>query len=234
MAITLESMALLRLLQLASPTLPVGAYSYSEGLEALIHQGTLGGAAELEHWLTQELTYGAIRIEAAIMVRGYRAIADQNIAQLYDWNRWLSAARESEELRSQSWQMGRSLLQLAIELHPDSPEPRNRELWRVLQIEPCNFAIAFGLIAALWQIELTATLCGYLQSWATNLIGAGIKLIPLGQTMGQHLLLNLQPHLEQAAITLLTLTDDDLSSCGWGLTLASMAHETQYSRLFRS
>lgn len=222
---------LLRLLQLTSPALPVGAYSYSEGLEFLVHSGKVCDRNSLEHWLIQELRYGAVRLEAAVMVRAYRAIAAQNFDQLIYWNRWLSAARETEELRSQSLQMGRSLLRLFQDLHPEAVEPLQLNS---LQQDGCNFAIAFGLVANYWEIEVRSLVLGYLQSWAANLISAGVKLIPLGQTAGQQLLMNLSPIIENASETILELQDDDLFSCGWGLALASMAHETQYSRLFRS
>ena len=99
---------------------------------------------------------------------------------------------------------------------------------------PCNYAIAFGIAAADWKINLSAALLGYLHSWTTNLITAGVKLIPLGQTAGQKLLLDLQVNLICATEEILALEDDNLSSCGWGLALASMAHEIQYTRLFRS
>ena len=100
--------------------------------------------------------------------------------------------------------------------------------------EPCNFAIAFGMAAASWQIDLEAAVLGYFHSWATNLMNAGVKLIPLGQTAGQQLLLVLQSSLSEAAQAVLALDDEDLCSCGWGLAIASMTHEVQYSRLFRS
>ncbi|HEY9910240.1 MAG TPA: urease accessory protein UreF [Thermosynechococcaceae cyanobacterium] len=222
----MNSSDLLKLLQLSSPGLPVGAYSYSEGLEFLVEAEQLTDAAELTQWLTQELRYGAIRLEAAVMVRSYGASQAQDFDRLSQWNHWLSAARETEELRSQSWQMGRSLLRLFQDLTPNS-------LAAGLEKE-CNFAIAFGLVASAWEIDLNSATIGYLHSWAINLINAGIKLIPLGQTAGQKLLLQLQPVLEQAAQEILALPDDNLDSCGWGLALASMAHETQYSRLFRS
>ncbi|MBW4538203.1 MAG: urease accessory protein UreF [Myxacorys chilensis ATA2-1-KO14] len=217
---------LLRLLQLASPVLPVGAYSYSEGIEALVQQDTIGmtNAAHLEQWLNEELQYGAVRLEAAIMVRAYRAVVAQDLIALEAWNDWLSAARETEELRSQSLQMGRSLLRLFQTLSPET----------VSLPSQCHFAIAFGLVAATWQIDVEWATLGYLHSWATNLVSAGIKLIPLGQTAGQQILFDLEPSIESAAQNILTLQDDDLRSCGWGLTLASMAHETLYSRLFRS
>lgn len=230
----LTSHSLLRLLQLSSSTLPVGAYSYSEGLEALIHAERIVNRDSLEHWLTQELRYGAIRLEAAVMARAYQAVQAKNLDQLRYWNQWLSATRETEELRLQSWQMGRSLLRLFQDVQSVNADNAEAFPMALLQEDGCNFAIAFGLVAADWQIDLSAAMLGYLYSWASNLVSAGVKLIPLGQTAGQQLLLNLQPTLEQVTHTILALPDDDLDSCGWGLALASMAHETQYSRLFRS
>ena len=223
----INSSALLKLLQLSSPALPVGAYSYSEGLEFLVEAGKISNAAELEQWIVQELRCGAVRLEAAVMVRSFQASQAKEFDRLQFWNCWLSAARETEELRSQSWQMGRSLLRLFQDLHPEYFVPP-------ALTQECNFAIGFGWVAAAWELDLDSAQLGYLLSWATNLVNAGIKLIPLGQTAGQRLLLQLQPSFEQAAQTILTLQDDDLDSCGWGLALASMAHETQYSRLFRS
>ncbi|MCY7276564.1 MAG: urease accessory protein UreF [Phormidesmis sp. CAN_BIN44] len=227
MDIMLTNSALRSLLQLASPTLPVGAYSYSEGLEALVEADKITSASSLDHWLRQELRYGAVRLEAAVMIRAYRSTLAEDFSALTDWNRWLSATRETEELRSQSWQMGRSLLRLIQDLQ------ENEITTRLLQ-EECNFAIAFGTVAARWQIDEQSAIVGYLHSWATNLISAGIKLIPLGQTAGQRLLIELGEELDQTTQEILTLQDDDLNSCGWGLSLASMAHETLYSRLFRS
>ena len=224
----------LRLLQLASSTLPVGAFSYSEGLEHLVEQGSLCDAKELEDWLVQELSYGSIRMELGMVLQGYRAALGRTESLLY-WNHWWSAARESEELRLQSWQMGRSLLRLWLELD-DAETGKIDKTWPVLQTlktQTCNFSIAFGIVAADWHIEPTDALLGYLQSWSTNLITAGIKLIPLGQTAGQQILLNLGPLLA-STVQAVQQPDTDLESCGWGLTLASMAHETQYSRLFRS
>jgi urease accessory protein len=229
--------SLQRLLQLASPALPVGAYSYSEGIEWLVNAGILQNETYLQAWLLQELAYGAIRMETAVMARGYRAILHQNSQALQTWNAWLSAARDTEELRLQSWQMGRSLLRLCLDLQTADGiaiDPALIQVLDELQRLGCNFAIAFAITAAHWQIPLVSAVLGYLHSWVTNLIGAGVKLIPLGQTTGQKLLFQLQPHIESATQAILTLPDDDLNTCGWGLALASMNHETQYSRLFRS
>ena len=224
---------ILSLLQLASPALPVGAYSYSEGLETLVDTGTIKDEQSLKHWLNQELCYGSIRLEAAVMLRAYNAAVVVDPEALAYWNNWLSAVRETEELRQQSWQMGRSLMRLLLELQPLETQyplhsvnaPGN----------PCNFAIAFGIAAAYWGVDApSSALLGYLHSWATNLVTAGVKLIPLGQTSGQKLLLELHANIGVATQEILVLEDEDLNSCGWGLALASMAHETQYTRLFRS
>jgi len=218
--------ALLHLLQLASPALPVGAYSYSEGLEYLVHTNQVQDTTSLQHWLIQELTYGAVRLEVAVMLRAFNATSQQNEQALNHWNDWLSAVKETAELRHQSWQMGRSLIRLLQEIHS--------EALGLNCPNPCNFAIAFGLAAATWQVDQEAAVLGYLHSWATNLVSAGVKLVPLGQTAGQQLLLDLHPELSRATSEILILPDQNLTSCGWGLALASMAHETQYTRLFRS
>ncbi|QIR40760.1 urease accessory protein UreF [Tolypothrix sp. PCC 7910] len=228
MDITLTDNSFLAILQLTSPALPVGAYSYSEGLETLVEQNTITNQQNLQDWLASQLSYGAIRIEAAVMLRAYKSAKIGDLAALSDWNHWLSAARETAELRAASWQMGRSLMQLLGKLQPEILPMVNAVG------NPSNYAIAFGIAAAHWQINIQAAVLGYLHSWASNLITAGVKLIPLGQTTGQQLLIDLQPLLNIAAVEILALEDDELACCTWGLSLASMQHETQYTRLFRS
>ena len=228
MEITLTHSHFLAILQLASPALPVGAYSYSEGLEILIENGTITNVENLKHWLKFELVYGSIRLDAAVMVRGFHAVKNDDLEALKRWNLWLSAARDTEELRAASWQMGRSLMQLLGKLEPEILPVVNAVGY------PGNYAIAFAIACAHWDINIQAALLAYLHSWANNLITAGIKLIPLGQTAGQVLLLGLQPLLTTTVGEILTMADDDLGCCNWGLSLASMQHETQYTRLFRS
>ncbi|AFY46869.1 urease accessory protein UreF [Nostoc sp. PCC 7524] len=226
--ITLTNSHFLHILQLASSALPVGAYSYSEGLETLVEHGTITNQVTLQRWLEAELRYGAIRLEAAVMLRASQAVTRGDIERLCYWNSWLSAARETQELRNSSWQMGRSLMQLLGKIQP-----------QILPLvnavgNPSNYAIAFGMAAAHWQIHPQAALLAYLHSWATNLMTAGVKLIPLGQTAGQEILLELQPLITHATVEIMSLADDDMACCSWGLSLASMQHETQYTRLFRS
>lgn len=232
----LNNIAVLKLLQLASPVLPVGAYSYSDGLENLVERGVVDNSHRLRDWLEQELLYGAIRLEAAVMIRAYRSAAHGDVQALSYWNAWLTAAKETAELRSQSLQMGNSLMRLLLDLSHLSQTKTTPSLqdWASAVGTQCNYAIAFGLAAYHWQINLEATVLGYLHSWASNLIAAGVKLIPLGQTIGQELLLELSTSLTQHTQDILIGEDEQLSSCGWALALASMAHETQYTRLFRS
>lgn len=220
--------SLLSLLQLASPALPVGAFSYSEGLETLVQHQQITGVDELEHWLEQELRYGAIRVEASVLIHAYDCVLAGDLDTLQYWNHWLSAFRETEEFREQSWQMGRALTRLLPELDIALREPLDA------CGERCNFAIAFAIAATHWQIDRPSTLAGYLHSWASNLIGAGIKLVPLGQTQGQQLLMRLHPLLDETADMILANPTEGECNCGWGLAIASMTHETLYSRLFRS
>lgn len=219
---------LLHLLQLASPTLPVGAYSYSEGLETLVDKQVINNYTSLASWLEFELKYGSIVVETAIFLRAYRSLSENNLDDLVTWNAWLSATRETEELRQQSWQMGRSLGRLLADL-----QPQLKPIFSYFN-NPCNYAVAFGVAAAHWEIDVSDAVLAYLQSWLTNLIGAGIKLIPLGQTDGQKILLSLHPLLQETSQKVFELRDEELASCSWGLGLASMAHQRQYSRLFRS
>ncbi len=235
----LSGSAQLKLLQLVSPTLPVGAYNYSEGLEWLIERGNITNADTLGAWITQELGQGSITVDTAIMARAHRLTGKMSktdvapnptVKNLAYWNQWLTATRESRELREQSLQMGGSLRKLLLDLDPAV------QVWfePIPSIEPCNYAIAFGVGAAFWGIDLHKSGLGYLHSWANNLISAGIRLIPLGQTAGQKLLLHLTPTILSQWQRVLLLEDDDLYSCSWGLALASMGHESQYTRLFRS
>ncbi|HEY9849480.1 MAG TPA: urease accessory protein UreF [Leptolyngbyaceae cyanobacterium] len=223
-----DNLALLSLLQLTNSALPVGAYSYSEGIESLVEKGVISDRQSLQHWLEEELRYGAIRLETWLMLRGYQSAKLIDLHTLEYWNAWASAARETEELREQSWQMGRALSRLLQKLQPELSS-----VFSQLN-QNCNYAIAFAIAAVHWQISPDVAAIGYLHSWATNLVNAGVKLIPLGQTAGQQLLLDLHPYIISTTEKLLVLDDDQIGTCGWGLSLASMTHENQYSRLFRS
>ncbi len=219
---------LLALLQLTSPALPIGAYSYSEALETLVEQGLIRSASDLQTWLEESLATGSIAVDLAVLLRAHRAWNRDDRDNLIYWNHWLSATRETAELQQQSWQMGRSLLKLLQNLYPQND-------WTVWDMNlNWNIAIVFAMAAGLAEMDEQTAALGYAYSWASNGVSAGVKLIPLGQTAGQQLMLRLTEPIAQAADRAVMVTDDRLFSCNWGLTLASMAHETQYSRLFQS
>lgn len=224
---TEPALALLRLLQLCNSSLPVGAFSYSEGLESLVQQGRVSDAQSLDAWIQDSLGWGPIRLEAGAMLRAYRASRQGDRPTLHGWNAWLTATKETDELRLQSLQMGQSLAALLRALDPALGERLDGD-------DAWNFATSFGVAAAAWEIPARESLLGFLHGWASNLMGAGMRLVPLGQTAAQELLHSLHPALVEAAETIAETPDDELFACSWGQSLASMQHEAQYSRLFRS
>ncbi|MBD2318515.1 urease accessory protein UreF [Phormidium tenue] len=243
MIINPDSYQLLRLLQLTSPALPVGAYSYSEGIEYLCSNGTIQTESDLCDWLQREMHFGFVTNEAAIALRAHQALMSDNITALNYWNNWLSATRETEEVRLASWQMGQSLMKLWRQL-PDHQEDQlaiNKSINELLPTakenslgQGCNYAIAFGIVAASLGIDASNTTVGYLYSWLSNLVSAAVRSVPFGQTTGQQVIFRLSSDILRSSQLALKRLDDELEWCGWGASLACANHETQYSRLFRS
>lgn len=240
MIINPDALQILRLLQITSPALPVGAYSYSEGIEYLCNSGVIQTEADLCNWLKREMQFGFITNEAAIALRAHQAMLKNEFTALKYWNSWLSATRETEEIRLASWQMGQSLLKLWAQLD-------DQQLWRsqsIHQILPtakdnadgqgCNYAIAFGIVGASLEIDASNTVLGYIHSWVSNLVSAAVRSVPFGQTIGQQVIYRLNADIWQSSQLALERLDSDLEWCGWGASFASANHETQYSRLFRS
>jgi len=232
----LMSNKLLRILQLASPSLPVGAYSYSEGIEWLCERGVITNMTTLKLWLDRELVNGSIRIDGAVLVRIYQSFLAEDVKQVGYWNAWLSAQR----VRNQSWQMGFSLYTLLCQISSNNLfqeftfNTQFNSQSNFQSNSQCNFVTALGLTAVSWQIPVQEVLQVYLFSWLTNLISAGLRTIPLGQTQAQRLTWQFQDRVNDIVSEILELKDEDLECCSIGLSLASMQHETQYSRLFRS
>lgn len=215
--------AQLRLLHLASPCLPVGAYAFSQGLEAAIELQWVRNAAEVQDWLSLQLLHGLAHVDLPLLFRVYAALQEHNHAALDEWNATLLACRETAELRLGDTATGAALARLLPELGIPVPVLR----------EPA-FLTLFTLAAVHWQVPARMTALGYAWTWLENQVIAATKLLPLGQTQAQILLSTLQQQIPEALAAAETLEDWQLGSSLPGLALASIHHETQYTRLFRS
>ncbi|MEY4210319.1 MAG: hypothetical protein RLZ92_698 [Pseudomonadota bacterium] len=220
-------LALLRLLQLVSPGLPIGMYSYSQGLERAVDDGWIRDADDCEAWLHGVLNQALGLTDAPILARLYDAWAEQNLSQVEYWSQYLIACRETAELRSEDRQTGQALARLLIKLEmPDA------QVW--LRHSDTTLATLFSLAAVNWQINKSAALSGYLWGWLENQVLCAVKLVPLGQVAGQQLLSALAEQIPALVEQALQLTDQQIGGSTFGLALASSRHEMQYSRLFRS
>ena len=198
-----------RLLQLASPTLPVGAYSYSGGLEAAIEAGLVTDAASAQRWIGDVLEHSVMKMEAPMLLKMIEQPGPS-------WNEQFLASRETAELRAETVQMGYSLNRLLPELG----------------VEPCaydepSFPAAYAQAVRAWGIPARQALTAYLWAWLENQVMAAVKAVPLGQTDGQRMLLALGARLHE-------VSEDEPGNFAPGLAILSSKHETQYSRLFRS
>ena len=208
-------MSLAKLLQLASPALPVGAYSYSGGLEAAIEAGLIKDAASAEAWIGDVLDFAVARIEGPLLLR--------MMNESKSWNEVFLASRETAELRAETVQMGYSLNRLLKDLGVGE-----------VPVEEPSFPAAFAWAAKQWKIAPADALQAYLWAWTENQVMAAVKAVPLGQTDGQRILLRLGDRIAALIPEILAMRDEDLGNFAPALALLSSRHETQYSRLFRS
>ena len=222
-------MTSLALLQLVSPALPVGAFSYSEGLEVLIQNGSLIDACDLQHWIEAELQRGALRLEAAALkplralFQGWEDEGLEMPSDLISMDGWLLALRESAEVRAQHVQMGGSLLVLMADLGHPLPQP-------VVLAWPASWAWAC-LSLKISELEMVE---GYLYGWVANQLSAAVRLVPLGPTRAQVLQQRLLPLVQKQALQLRDMDPQQMWSAGVGASLTQLAHAELYSRLFRS
>ena len=221
---------LVRLLQLASPALPVGAYSYSQGLEAAVEKKLVRDRPTAAEWIGDMLEHSVARMEAPVLLRLIAAWRANDFTVATNWNALFLASRESAELRAETVQMGYSLRKLLMELEGTNEEARAH----LARLEEIAFPTAFALAVAQWQILAEQALVAYLWAWLENQVMAAVKAVPLGQTDGQRMLLVLGGRIAELVDHVATVGDDELGSFAPGLALLSSAHETQYSRLFRS
>ena len=230
------SLALTRLLQLASPALPVGAYTYSQGLEWAVEARTVKDEPTALSWIGDQLEWNIGRYEAPLLLRLMEAWKVPQDAERWPGDTAIEldaeylATRETAELRAETLQMGYSMKRLLHELG-DFPQPLLDEI----AASPApTFPYVWSCAAAAWQIPLQDALTAWLWSWAENQAMAALKAVPLGQAAGQRILQEIGRRLPAIVERALALDEADYSNFAPGFAIACCNHETQYTRLFRS
>ncbi|MGL6069995.1 urease accessory protein UreF [Craterilacuibacter sp.] len=223
------NLAALQLLRLASPSLPIGGYSYSQGLESALELGLVSDSRSAQAWIAGVLTGPLSRFEAALLVRVWCSLNTDDTSALVALNARLLASRDGRELRAETEQMGYSLKTLLAAL----PEGQGR--WPAVLAEgPVALPVAWAVAAFQLELDAAQAVESFLWGWMENQVMVLMKAMPMGQTSGQQLLSVLLPVVAQATQTALTLPDEEISNFAPMLAWVAAQHETQYSRLFRS
>jgi urease accessory protein len=230
---SLSARPLLRLQSWLSPTLPIGSYSYSHGLEAAIESGYVTDLDTLISWLDADLRYGSIRNEAILFCEAWRAAEDDDRLKLGEVSEWAAAYRGTAEFLLESSQQATACLALLRRVWPDPILDALSQILEERKIAPA-LAVVLGVRSAKEGIALELALPAYVQSIHSNLVTAAVRLIPLGQTAGQGAIAGLEDAVLALSARAPHESLDELGSAAFALDLVSMAHETQYTRLFRS
>jgi urease accessory protein len=227
----MRPIALARLLQLSSQALPIGGYSHSQGLEAAIDRQVVTDESSLLRWIADVLEFSMNSFEIPSMLAMASAWARPDAAVMAALNEDFLATRESAEIRAAAVQMGFSLRALLCIL-PDFPAAMIDTLRSMREPSlPC----VWSATSTAWEIEPQESVMGYLWTWAENQVLVAMKAVPIGQSAGQRVLLEMGSKIAQAAAHIRPVApDDDCSNFCPGLAILSAQHETQYSRLFRS
>lgn len=217
----------LRLWQLISPTLPIGAFAYSAGLEYAVEAGWVRDEAGAGEWVWGQLDETLSQLELPLLQRFYAAWQADDAAAITSWSVFLQASRETPELLAEDRQLGMALARVLTGLGL-----AEAAAWQ--DAETASLVNLFALAGVRWQIPLTSLAAGFLWAWTENQVAAAVKLVPLGQSAGQRLLFAAAQRIPAAVARGLALEDDEIGAGAFSLALASAGHETQYSRLFRS
>ena len=210
--------------QLISPTLPIGAYAWSGGMEYAVEAGWIKNEAEAANWIQGQIRQGFSNLEVPMFCRLYDAWQAQDLTAVNNWNCQLLAMRESAELQQQDMALAAALLKVLPMLNVAEPARRSKKCFS------CVFAYATQQLG----IEKVAAAQGLVWSWCENQVVAAIKLVPLGQSSGQRILSGSMPIIAAAVERGQHCEDQDIGMLMPGVAIASALHETQYSRLFRS
>lgn len=225
-----NDLALLGLMQLVSPALPIGAFAFSQGLESAFELGWVSDEKSLAEWLSGVLDDGLTRCELPMIARLYTAFEHVDREAVALWDEWLAATRETAELAAEDSRLGASLKRLlgSLELLPkDAGDPP-------LLPAQAGYITLFSYAAFMRGVPLRHSLLGFGWAWLENQLAVACKALPLGHTAAQRVIEQLRGELVSAIDLALLLDDDDLGPVLPGVALASALHETQYSRLFRS
>ncbi len=221
--------SLMQLMWLASPALPIGGFSYSECFEAAVDTGRVTTESEASAWLLDQLHLSLARSDLAVLAQAVVAWRGGDSVRIAALNAWVLQTRESSELRAQSEQMGRSLLEWLRNHTTATPEQIN-----MLAVLQPTYPVAFALAASATDAPLRNCLLSYAFGWAENMVQAAIKSVPLGQSAGQRILTALTAEIPAAVDHALSLADSERQAFSPMLAILSAQHEVQYSRLFRS
>ena len=219
----------LRLLQLASPALPVGGFSYSEGIEAAVAHQLVHDEASAQTWLLDQLHLVQSRSDLPVIAHAIPAWQQHDVLQLKQLKDWVMQTRESFEMRLQTEQMGRSLL-IWLRNQADADPLRMKTCEEL----PPTWPLAFALALSTHGITIRQGLVAAAFGWAENMVQAAIKAVPLGQLSGQRILAALAAEIPSAVDHAMQMTTENLQAYSPRLAILSARHETQYSRLFRS
>jgi len=229
-AAPLAATSLLRLMWLASPALPVGGFSYSEGLEAAVDAGLANTEATARAWLLDQLHLAQARSDLAASAKAFKAWQQHDITRITELNAWVRMTRESAELRLQAEQMGRSLADWLR-----GRAAGDARVAQLLSLPPApTWPVAFALATLLTGAPLREALLAQAFGWAENMVQAAIKSVPLGQSAGQRILDALLEAMPAAVDSAIALADRERQAHTPMLAILSAQHEAQYSRLFRS
>jgi urease accessory protein len=221
---------LIGLLHLASPALPIGGYSYSQGLEGAVDAGLIHDAASAQSWIATGLQHVLAMNELPSLALLYRDWEDGNYSGVKSSNAWFLASRESSELRQETEQMGWSLAQLALSLQWG--DAASREI--LSSLKPLCLPTAFAFSAKVLDIDLESAVAGYAFSWIENQVAAALKAVPLGQISGQKILFGMHTLIPEVVLRAVNTAPDQISTFAPHLGIISARHANQYSRLFRS
>jgi urease accessory protein len=223
--------ALRKLLAWLSPAFPVGGYSYSHGLEWAVEDGTVTNAASLEAWLTDILRHGAGRTDAIVFLHAWRAADAGDTAALSEIAGLAAAFQPSRERHLESTAQGRAFL---AAVGAAWPAERLAPLAAALPDPAAPYPVAVAIAIAAHGIPATAALAAFLNGFVANIVSAGVRAIPIGQTEGLRIVAALGPTIDAVIAEAATASLDDLGGTALRADIASMKHETQYTRLFRS